>query len=76
MTRLAVVNEAGELLGYDYVFADDGQVDEDFYAATERWETEEVDCAGHATAEDTSGDASEGHDGRWYCDLGPCPNAA
>ncbi len=76
MYRVAVRNDEGELLGTDYVY-DDEEHGGDLYDDDGGWDDGvEVDCCGHVTAEQTSGDASQQADGSWVCDLGPCPGPA
>lgn len=73
-----VRNEDGEPLGFETVYGDDvdGGVESLVIDEEEFWEPEPVDCCGHATAEETSGDASEQPDGSWRCDYGTCPGPA
>lgn len=73
MSAVTIVNEAGEILGIEYVYGDDGYgtlgdaYDDDFGP------DDAPNCKGHATVDETSGDASEQADGSWKCDYGVCP---
>lgn len=72
--RHLVTNDDGEPLGFEYIYPEEHEPSDFDFEDDDYEPDEELNCPGHPTADETSGDASEKTDGRWVCDIGPCPS--